>query len=296
MPLVIFLLAYLIRRRLDIAGRLDGEQGFSQLCQRLGRQSHPPAGGSHLPGLLAVALVTLLLFYLDWMATWQGWPAVLYPLELGLLLVLMGLPGWKGRLEVYSDAWQRGDMQAAWHHIRDCLPASERGQASSPDQMHRSLCHRFMMTVFERYFLVAFWFVLGGIPLAFLARALVALRDHWPDAEARSRFSLLVEVMAWLPVRLLSLSFGVAGDLSGWLRSGRQYLGRPAVSASAVLAAGASSALTGFALDPQRFSELHPDEWLQFGGRSLKAIRDLLNRSMLVWVCLLALLVIAGVV
>ena len=38
------------------------------------------------------------------------------------------------------------------------------------------------------------------------------------------------------------------------------------------------------------------DEWTAFGGRSLRAVRDLLNRSMLVWICILALLVISGVV
>lgn len=58
----------------------------------------------------------------------------------------------------------------------------------------------------------------------------------------------------------------------------------------------ANGSLTGYALDPARFSQIHPDEWASFGERSLSAVRDLLNRSMLVWICLLALLVIAGAV
>lgn len=57
----------------------------------------------------------------------------------------------------------------------------------------------------------------------------------------------------------------------------------------------ANGSLTGYALDPNRFSQMHPEEWADFGGRSLSAIRDLLNRSMLVWICALALLVIFGI-
>ena len=62
-----------------------------------------------------------------------------------------------------------------------------------------------------------------------------------------------------------------------------------------LLMGAASAALTGYALEPERFSKIHPEEWASFGGRSLEAVRDLLNRSMLVWICILALLVIAGV-
>lgn len=62
------------------------------------------------------------------------------------------------------------------------------------------------------------------------------------------------------------------------------------------LIAAANSSLTGYELEPERFSKLHPDEWPDFGERSLAAIRGLLNRSMLVWICGFALLVIAGVV
>ena len=79
------------------------------------------------------------------------------------------------------------------------------------------------------------------------------------------------------------------------MKEGKRRLFDFSLRTNQLLMGAASAALTGYALDPERFSKIHPDEWAGFGGRSLEAIRGLLNRSMLVWICILALLVIAGV-
>jgi AmpE protein len=153
-----------------------------------------------------------------------------------------------------------------------------------------------MLAVFQRFFLVAFWYVVGGIGLAILVRGLVALAQQWPQAAARPRYLKACEWFGWIPVRLLSITFGIAGDLSGWLAEARPVITGISKKTSEVLMISANGSLTGYALDPGRFSRVHPDEWASFGGRSLSAVRGLLNRSMLVWICVLALLVIAGVV
>ena len=153
-----------------------------------------------------------------------------------------------------------------------------------------------MVSVFQRFFLVAFWYAVGGIGVAVLVRGLVALADQWPQAPARPRFERLSEWAGWIPARLLSLTFGIAGDLAGWLHEAGQTLAGVTRKVGEVLMISANGSLTGYALDPARFSRIHPDEWTAFGGRSLSAVRDLLNRSMLVWICTLALLVISGVV
>lgn len=244
---------------------------------------------------LIVLVPALLLGLMEWYLDKLGWRMAVYPVEFVLLVLLMGAPGWRSRLEAYSEFWSRGDMQAAWHHIKDNLPARERGAAASPDEMHLSLSRVLMVNVFERFFLIAFWYLVGGIALAFLARGVIALRDHWPQASARPGFAALAEVLNWLPARLLSLTFGVAGDLAGWAAEGKRVLVDVTLKTDQVLMKAANAALTGYALDPGRFSRIHPEEWSSYGRRSLDGIRDLLNRSMLVWVCLLALLVIAGV-
>ncbi|OZB12824.1 MAG: histidine kinase [Marinobacter sp. 34-60-7] len=294
MTLVAFLLAYVIRRRLDSVNRLSGDRLWRAWFQR-----YTVAGAgeetSVRGGIIKVVVPAVALALMAYLAGAWGMRAALFPLDVFMLVALMGAPGWKTPLALYSDAWQRGDMQAAWRHIEQQLPAEDRGAALSPEAMHLSLSKALMLSVFYRFFLVAFWYFVGGIALAFLARGLVALSDHWPQAPARPAFRRWANLVAWLPVRLLACTFGLAGDLAGWSRDIRRVLPGFGKSVAYVLSVAANGSLTGYALDPQRFSTLHPDEWPSFGGRSLTAIRDLLNRSMLVWICGAALLVIAGV-
>lgn len=295
MKLMVFLLAYLVRRRLDASDRWSVEGFWRRLFQTFGK-ARPGKESAISRGLFLVGVPALLLALVVWQASGSELALWLHLPEWLILVWLMGAPGWMQRLQAYSEAWGRGDMQAAWHHIRDSLPAEERGAALAPDEMHRALSRTLIADLFERYFLVAFWFVAGGIGAALLVRGLVALRDHWPQAPARQRFARLVDVASWIPARLLAATFGLAGDLAGWVTAARGLAPRLSMSPRPLLLTAANGALTGYALDPARFGQLHPDEWPDFGGRSLSGIRGLLTRSMLVWVCVLALLVIAGLV
>ena len=295
MIVLVFLAADLVRRRLDSHDRLNPETLWRWLFHQ-GRRVRAGHEAGVAVGLTLVFLPALVAALVVHLFDLSGLSVMAYPLEFVLLVFLMGIPGWGATLRAYREAWQRGDMQAAWHHIKDRLPAEHRSTAIAPEAMHLSLSRALMVAVFQRFFLIAFWYVVGGIGLAILARGLVALTEHWPQSSARPRFARLLSWVEWLPSRLLSLTFGIAGDLAGWLRVAGQALSRLGSGAGEVLMLSANGALTGYALDPARFSRIHPEEWTAFGGRSLSAIRGLLNRSMLVWVCALALLVIAGMV
>ena len=296
MTLLVFVLAYLLRRRLDNRDQLDGYQlwrsWFEGLVQRLPQSLAQST--SALAPLLAVAIPTAVA----WLAQsyWQRhhWPLAGWLLELLLLLLLLGLPGWRQLLANYARAWRLGDMQAAWRYIQHLLPAHQRGASLSPETMQLALSEALMAQVFWRYFMVLFWYAVGGISAAVLASGLVALGQSWPQSAPYRQCERWREWGGWLPARLLALTFGLAGDLAGWLRHWRQARGYWQLPVSELLMATANGALTGYALDPARFASLHPQDWQSYGERSLNAIRDLLNRSMLVWLCLLALMVIAG--
>ncbi|MBJ6138178.1 regulatory signaling modulator protein AmpE [Marinobacter litoralis] len=295
MVLVILLLAYVIRRKLDRQGAYSAD-GFWRAWFQQGATSKAGHETSPTRGYALVVLPAICLVLLTVLAEQLGFRLAVYPLEMVLLVLLMGVPGWQESLKAYSEAWGHGDMQGAWHHVKDRLPADERGAAVSPEVMHLSVSKALIVNVFDRFFLVVFWYVVGGIGAAVLARGVSALAEHWPQAGARPGYRKLTFWVGWIPARLLACTFGVAGDLSGWSRKVRQVLPGLKKSTTEVLMISANGSLTGYALDPERFSELHPADWPSFGGRSLIAIRDLLSRSMLVWICAIALLVIAGVV
>lgn len=295
MALIVFLLAYVIRRQLDSADRVPGDRLWRQWFRRADRVKAGQEPEIAM-GLLLVVLPALSAGLAVYALDVAGWALLALPLEVLILVLLMGAPGWAAVLRAYSLAWRRGDMQAAWRNVEDRLPADERGAALSPDALHLSVARVFLLTIFQRFFLVAFWYIVGGVGLAVLARGLVALSEQWPRAAARPRYERLLEIVAWLPVRVLSLTFGIAGDLAGWLRESPAGAGKKHKNVADTLMISANGSLTGYALDPQRFEQMHPEDWADFGGRSLSAIRDLLNRSMLVWICALALLVIFGIV
>lgn len=290
-----FLLAYSVRRRLDSLNRLRSDELWRRWFQH-GRKARAGREADVSGGLALVLLPALILGLAEYLLAVSDWRMAGYPAEFLILVLLMGTPGWRQLLRSYSEAWQRGDMQAAWHHVKDRLPAEDRGAALSPEAMHLSLSRALLVSVFQTFFLVAFWYMVGGVALAVMARGLVALAEHWPQAAARPRFARMAEWAGWVPARLLSVTFGIAGDLAGWLREMGHSLSGLRRKAGDVLMISANGSLTGYALEPARFSQLHPEDWMHFGGRSLAALRDLLNRSMLVWICTLALLVISGIV
>ncbi len=295
MVLIVFLLAYILRRQLDAHNRLVSDALWRQWFHSASKvEAGREPGVSAGLALVLVPALTLALAMVGLDAI--GWRFAGYPLEILVLVLMMGAPGWGAVLRAYSASWSRGDMQGAWWSIEPRLPAAERGAAMSPDSMHLVLSRVLLSTVFQRFFLIGFWYVVGGIGLAVLARGLVALAEQWPQAAARARFQTLVNLAAWLPVRLLSMTFGIAGDLAGWLREFPGNFTARGKKPAEILMISANGSLTGYALDPARFSQLHPEDWAEFGGRSLNAVRDLLNRSMLVWICALALLVIFGVI
>ena len=294
MRLLVILLAWVLRRQLDVRHYMEPDGWQRRLIRRLAGAGSGRTGvqlylvqSLYVLGVIVVAL-----------GTWGlgGWMGGLWAtaIALAMLLCATGMPGWREPLALYSEAWNRGDMQSAWHHVSHLLPTERRGEALSPDSLHLQLAESLINTTFERYFLPIFWYaVLGPAGLLLMLGAL-AIRRHHPTAAVQELFERWVELLAWVPARLLGFSFGIAGDLSGWLQEQKAEARVPGERRPALLLRAANGALSSYALDPRRFEHLHPDSWQEYGGRSLAAVRDLLNRSMLVWIAVLALLAIMG--
>lgn len=294
MRLLVILVAWVLRRQLDARGRLEPEQWQRQLLQ------HAPSDkGNGRPGPLlwvipVYAIAVLLMGVASWGLSGIAGGLIASLAALVLMVTATGMPGWREPLEDYGEAWRQGDMQRAWNEVSHLLPADQRGAALSPDVLHVEVAASLIHSTFERYFLTIFWYaVLGPAGLLMILGAL-AVRNHYPSAPVRERFSVWVEWLAWAPAWLLSFSFGIAGDLSGWLNEQKAGHRTPGDSFRTWLVCSASGALSSYALDPRRFEQHHPEAWPDFGNRSLLAVRNLLNRSMLVWLALLAVLAIMG--
>lgn len=292
MTLLVVVLACLLRRWLDSEDRLPTDPLWRHW---LGRNGGPEANSTPWAALITgVSVAVVTGFAVVWLKA-SGQMLLAGFIECLVLLLAMGVTGWRKALKEYSDAWGRGDMQASWRHVKHLLRGRDAGLANSPESLHLALSRQLMVSVFERYFLILFWFLVIGPAGALLARLLVALKDHWPDDRLRQRLNILYEVMAWLPVRLVGGTFGMAGDLQGWARGGWHLLTQARLPVRKLLLKTANVSLSSHALDPAGFVRLHPDQWTDFGARSLAAVRGLLNRSLMIWVAMIALLAIIGV-
>jgi len=223
-----------------------------------------------LPLLLALLLLDLLrplLFGLLWIVA-----AAL------LLLYAFGRGDFHARIARYRDYCERDNREGAWLYLREELHAGDPREVDpglEPEELHQQLQASLYYDGFQRWFAVVFWFVLLG-PVAALAYRLLQLcRDA--GGEQGPAVSLLF-LLDWIPVRLLAATFAVAGD---FVRSRDELLAAlfdPWADSSALLLAVGNAAAGAAADDPSS----------QGAPADVTALADLLTRSTVVWVVVIA--------
>ena len=172
----------------------------------------------------------------------------------------------------FEQAWQRGDIEAA-------SLVAERDmdiRANSPQVLLASLRARLVWEVCHGYLVPAFWYLLLG-PLGAMAYRLL---QQFRSAQAHPLLPLartLAHALEWLPARLMGLSMALVGQFERTLSALREDLMVWEVSAERVTSRCAEAALATENIDLERHVVMHP-------------VRRLLERSMLVWAVVIALL------
>ena len=235
-----------------------------------------------LGGLLVTVGIPMLLIGLigNWLAEWIWLAGFLF----GVVVVLYCLgPGDLNRdIDRYFAATGDAERAAAV----DALAAA----FDSPHEDDPSFATRVMLVeANDRIFAALFWFVvLGPMGIVLFRQASVMRHEAAESSESMSEWAeQLYQILIWVPARLFALGFGIAGSFThafeAWraaedfsLGSAQQVLG--AVGLAAVQASQAPEANDAEAL-------------LQ----RARAVRGLINRTLVVWLTLLALLALAGI-
>lgn len=247
-----------------------GVQRDAWLLAALRRVEARGAADWQLPLLLGLPLLAVgaLLWSLAPLA--YGW--LLLPLHLLLLLWSLGRGDVQRQLAPFRASWQRGDAEAAYLDAQRDLGV----QAEDDVGLLREVQGYLLWQAHQGFFAVVCWYALLG-PLPALAYRLLALVEaHALGAPLRERARRLRGALDWLPARLLALSLALAGNFAGTLRSARgRWLGG-ADAAALVVDAGRAAADLG-----------------EGGGvESLDELWRLLQRTALVWYCVVALWVL----
>ena len=211
-------------------------------------------------GLLKVAVYVLVPVIALQLVLWYlgsgGNGILVFLLELGVLLYCLGRGDLSAQIAVLESDIQRSDLQAAFHDAAVFNIGHRAVSADSAEGLFRELAATLPYRLFERSFVVVFWFFFLGAPLA-LAYRLLALHGDMQlgetevlldedqagdediaealEAAVPNQANKLLWYLEWIPVRFLALTLGLMGDFSQAISPLKELVFCPKTSTADVL-------------------------------------------------------------
>lgn len=252
--------------------------------------------GNHpaLHAIMAVALPALALQALLWGISDWGLGLPLLAVATVALLYSLGRGHYAQLVDTYLAELQRGDLHAAYRTAFEFSHSESVAQSEDLAGLHRHAVEATLYQGFERWFAVIFWFVLLG-PAAALAYRLGWLyvdTEPEPVAGADAGVRRALALAEWLPVRLLGLSFAVAGNFGSCYRVWREHLAGDRFGTAerlrlyGIAALGESEDLAGQAEQPGAVE-------IDRAAEQIRALQSLLSRAAVVWLLAIAVYLIA---
>ncbi len=240
------------------------------------------------PPLLAVALAQHLVHRtgLGWLNLAFGTPLLWYSL---------GPRDPEGEIEDFLAARHSGEQGRALQIADDFAPAGpDRPQQEDVDLR---MTEAVLVEANERLFAPLLWFALLGAFGAVAFRLTVALCESERAQDlATARFGdaarALHELLAWVPARLLAMTYALAGSFEDALRAWRHS------GAAGSLAESNAGLLLAAGLAALRLESTvlrgEPDESTGTSTVAVRAAGDLVWRSLLIWISVVALPTVGG--
>lgn len=255
---------------------LQKDGAFHRYLGWLDQQRFRRRPKAHL--LMAVLLPALVLWVLYAWVVSQVSAILGFLIAVPVLLYSLGRGDFSAQVRAYLDASERGDSVSAAQHLADLQGlAVEDGDPEDWPELHRQALKAIAYGGFERMFAVIFWFVILGPAGALLYRLSVLYRQDYAS-QAAHRWLWLLE---WPAVRLMGLTWAMAGDFERcFFRCQRDLFNRQQTSA-ALLYDQMLGAL-GSRSDEPGPAAVDSD--------MIRASQPLFSRSLLLWVCVLALI------
>jgi AmpE protein len=183
-------------------------------------------------------------------------------------------------IEYYLDARRLGDEDEALHYAGIL---TERAASTAPDQQTSDVTRAILHVANERIFAVIFWFVIIGPAGALLYRLTTSLSKQEGLHDSLATVAILFQaVLSWVPARMLALGYALTGHFDG---ASQAYRNRPyetdlALENYDVLVNTGMGALR----DHEATDEIS----------SIISAKNLVMRSILIWIAVLALLTLGG--
>ena len=202
----------------------------------------------------------------------------------------------------FLQLWKQGDQAACTEYLEtvmatDTVALTENNSEELAAFFRKQLTYR----SFERMFVMFFWYMVTGPLGVVFAYVTYQLRDRRTDSTPETAWRInrvLIRVLEWVPLRLLALSFSLAGNFVKCFARLQEILWDFSLQAdyAELLYEFAGLALTG--------EELQADTSTSGGvlqqqrariAAEIEALLALLERSQLIWLSVLALITAFGI-
>lgn len=234
--------------------------------------------------IMPTALLAVVFYYLQPYA-WGLWSVAL---EITLLLYVLSHINIQRYFKQYVEHLKAGETEAAFECAQTYLAVPEIDLENDVTTLNLQVLKVLLYRWFEYFFLMVFWYAVADVAGVLLAWFSVQYARSVDCDEQANRYLFWLE---WLPVRLLGLTYGLAGNLTRALPIWKQHAWGTHTDNRQMLFDLATSALS------------HNGEercWHSAEEHRERAVSDLEEwhalhlRSMSIWLVLLAIGTIGG--
>ncbi|THB71395.1 MAG: regulatory signaling modulator protein AmpE [Gammaproteobacteria bacterium] len=236
-----------------------------------------------IPAIIIIGLIQLLLrdvFY--------HIPTFIF--GAAVLIYCLGSRSFDNMIEPFIESWEQGDYDAAAYNAL-AFENPEAHDKTDTTTLPEKVVKTLIIGSNEKVFAILFWFMALGPVGAFAYRACIILRDYNNhDCATSNHCNLLVDklvfIIDWIPSRLTAITFAMAGS---FVESFEAWLHIPHASINSnhniLLAAGLGALKMDISVEKQ-----------EYGVEEVKDARDLVTRTTVVWLAVIAILTLTNLV
>ena len=198
----------------------------------------------------------------------------------------------------FLEKWRGGDMDACIDFLRQEFHTTNLPNADDKDGIGKYFSKQLTYRSFERMFVLFFWYMCAGALGILFSYISYQLRDSHREQQQQKQvdfISLIIQILEWIPLRLLALTFSLAGNFVQCFENVRASFWRFSIETNNadLLYGYASSAASGMAVSSAAEEGLET-EVEDRESAEIQAILGLLERSQAIWLSVLALITIVG--
>ena len=303
--LIAIVVATIWKQDLD---RIDDSWFFklrSKIERMLAGQQGSGNSGWFVIFVLTYAIPLILLALVLWLSAGLLFGLITILIQLFILLMAFDRiqPGALARQFLLH--WDEGDYEACYLYLEKALGCTDMPPVDNIEALHTTFKKLYVYRCFERMFVTLFWYLIAGplgVLFAYISYQLrydVLTRSDAPEVEPVDG---MIQLLEWLPLRLLGLTLGLVGNFENCFNRFKRIGVAAEVSADQAVY---EYTLCALGQSDRENSRQHPDLSLSTKQVSageyhiqvaveIRSLQRLMQRSQFAWLTVFALVTVLG--